>query len=142
MLWLKGCCNLQSALGCLSLFGTSQHMSQLKTRTVVYGTQQVPDSILVGCSKISGLAILLGTGSTNILGCFCAAMFCCAAPPTNCSAVPTASLVNGSWPANCAGKLIGETCTATCDFGGSANVTCLVSGAWESTTTGSCTGGE
>lgn len=64
----------------------------------------------------------------------------CNDPPTNCSSVPNATLVNGTWPAACAGKLIGESCNATCTFGGDANVTCQYGGTWDSASTGTCNG--
>lgn len=78
-----------------------------------------------------------------VLTCCCMLSSCdCARaePPTNCSGLPTAPLTNGSWPGSCAGSLIGQTCSAACTLGGSANVTCLQSGQWEAAVTGACTG--
>jgi len=70
----------------------------------------------------------------------CVLQPCLAGPPTNCSAVPTAPLLHGAWPPACAGAGIGQTCAAACMYGGSANVTCLASGAWGNVSAGACAG--
>lgn len=61
--------------------------------------------------------------------------------PTNCSAIPSATLVNGNWPASCAGSAFGSTCTGNCTYGGGpAEVTCFNNASWSSTATGACAG--
>jgi len=60
--------------------------------------------------------------------------------PTNCTALPTASLQNGSWPLSCAQAAFGATCSASCTFGGSASVECFLNGTWSSTASAACNG--
>lgn len=56
-----------------------------------------------------------------------------------CTTAPDASLaLPGNW-SSCAGAFnISQTCNATCDYGGSAMVTCESSGNWSATAEGEC----
>lgn len=59
----------------------------------------------------------------------------------NCSAAPALTLSNGIWPPACAGKPVDAQCYANCTYGpatGVANTTCLITGEWSTTITGSC----
>ena len=59
---------------------------------------------------------------------------------TACAAAPTNTISDGYFPASCAGSATGTTCGAVCTYGGTATVTCLASGQWDTSVTGSCSG--
>jgi hypothetical protein len=62
--------------------------------------------------------------------------------PTECPAVPTADVGNGTWPQNCKGMAIGLQCQATCGegFTGSPKVVCQKTGQWDAVATETCKG--
>jgi hypothetical protein len=67
---------------------------------------------------------------------------------TACSSPQPTVPTGGAWAYSCRPTLVGANCTATCSAGfipgstGAPTATCLASGTWSSSTTGTCVRGE